>query len=168
MYSYPCIRCSCSALRPQTVQFVCVPCFDLCRIDPSNNKISLLSRPWSEDLKLLSLRWLFSDFTPFLMPAEPHLTRIFTWFGSRHFECYVTKLVPGPYQLFLPNQTTRTPSSFDIKKERKSNHLKTWGAYHLTEKSVRLVESIIISNIPVYRRIAISVTVWIQKKGEFV
>ena len=49
------------------------------------------------------------------MLAEPHLTCIFTWFGSRHFECYVTKLVPGPYQLFLPNQTTRTPSSFNMK-----------------------------------------------------
>ena len=176
------------------------------------------------------------------MPAEPHLTCIFTWFASRHFECYVTKLVPGPYQLFLPNQTTRTPSSFNPftarvldgvckvtltfesadqilwcdhsnecslpvlthgaicfskfykmkfanllkiclwlhlavkgliwsqcpKKERKSSHLKTWGAYHLTQKSVRGVESIMVSDIPVYRRIATSVTVWIQKKGEFV
>ena len=54
------------------------------------------------------------------MPAEPHLTCIFTWFGSRHFECYVIKLVPGPYQLFLPNQTTRTPSSFNMKSMSKN------------------------------------------------
>ena len=33
------------------------------------------------------------------------------------------------------------------------------GAYHLTEKSVRGVESIMVSDIPVYRRIATSVTV---------
>ena len=38
-------------------------------------------------------------------------------------------------------------------------------AYHLTEKSVRGVESIMVSDIPVYRRIATSVTVWIHKKG---
>ena len=47
-------------------------------------------------------------------------------FGSRHVECYVTKLVPGPYQLFLPNQTTRTPSSFNMKsmsKEREKNRV---------------------------------------------
>ena len=38
-------------------------------------------------------------------------------------------------------------------------------AYHLTEKSVRGVESIMVSDIPVYRRIATSVTVWIQKRA---
>ena len=39
---------------------------------------------------------------------------------------YVTKLVPRPYQLFLPNQTTRTPSSFNMKsmsKEREKNRV---------------------------------------------
>ena len=45
---------------------------------------------------------------------------------------------------------------------------KTWGAYHLTEKSGWGVESIMVSDLPVYRRNATSVTVWIQKKGEFV
>ena len=42
----------------------------------------------------------------------------------------------------------------------------TWvtrGAYHLTEKSGWGVESIMVSDLPVYRRIATSVTVWIQK-----
>ena len=43
-----------------------------------------------------------------------------------------------------------------------------WGAYHLTEKSGWGVESIMVSDLPVYRRNATSVTVWIQKKGEFV
>ena len=38
-------------------------------------------------------------------------------------------------------------------------------AYHLTEKSVRGVESIMVWDIPVYRRIATSVTVWIQKRA---
>ena len=42
------------------------------------------------------------------------------------------------------------------------------GAYHLTEKSGWGVESLMVSNLPVYRRNATSVTVWIQKKGEFV
>ena len=40
-----------------------------------------------------------------------------------------------------------------------------WGAYHLTEKSGWGVESIMVSDLPVYRRIATSVTVWIQKKA---
>ena len=40
---------------------------------------------------------------------------------------------------------------------------KTRGAYHLTEKSGWGVESIMVSDLPVYRRIATSVTVWIQK-----
>ena len=34
-----------------------------------------------------------------------------------------------------------------------------WGAYHLTEKSGWGVESIMVSDLPVYRRNAISVTV---------
>ena len=42
------------------------------------------------------------------------------------------------------------------------------GAYHLTEKSGWGVESIMVSDLPLYRRNAISVTVWIQKKGKFV
>ena len=37
--------------------------------------------------------------------------------------------------------------------------MKFWGAYHLTEKSGWGVESIMISNLPVYRRNATSVTV---------
>ena len=39
------------------------------------------------------------------------------------------------------------------------------GAYHLTEKSGWGVESLMVSNLPVYRRNATSVTVWIKKKG---
>ena len=46
--------------------------------------------------------------------------------------------------------------------------VKSGGAYHLTEKSGWGIESIMVSDLPVYRRIAISVTVWIQKRGEFV
>ena len=46
--------------------------------------------------------------------------------------------------------------------------LMIWGAYHLTEKSGWGVESIMVSDLPVYRRNATFVTVWIQKKGEFV
>ena len=34
-----------------------------------------------------------------------------------------------------------------------ARRLKTWGAYDLTEKSVRGVESIMVSDVPVYRRI---------------
>ena len=44
----------------------------------------------------------------------------------------------------------------------------TKGAYHLTEKSGWGVENIMVSDLPVCRRNATSVTVWIQKKGEFV
>ena len=39
------------------------------------------------------------------------------------------------------------------------------GAYHLTEESGWGVESIMVSDWPVYCRIATSVTVWIQKRG---
>ena len=35
----------------------------------------------------------------------------------------------------------------------------SWGAYHLTEKSGWGVESIMVSDLPVYRRVATSVTV---------
>ena len=42
------------------------------------------------------------------------------------------------------------------------------GAYHLTEKSGWVVKSIMVSDLPVYRRNATSVTVWIQKKDDFV
>ena len=38
-----------------------------------------------------------------------------------------------------------------------------WGAYYFTAKSGWDVESIMVSDLPVYRRIATSVTVWIQK-----
>ena len=44
----------------------------------------------------------------------------------------------------------------------------TRGAYHLTKKTDWGVESIMVSDLPVYRRNATSVTVWIQKRGEFV
>ena len=40
-------------------------------------------------------------------------------------------------------------------------------AYHFTEKSGWGIESIIVSDLPVYRRNTTSVMVWIQKKGEF-
>ena len=43
--------------------------------------------------------------------------------------------------------------------------------YHpsgISEKTGWGVESIMVSDLPVYRRNATSVTVWIQKKGEFV
>ena len=46
--------------------------------------------------------------------------------------------------------------------------VKSRGAYHLTEKSGWGVESIMVSDLPVYHRNATSVTVWIPKKGEFV
>ena len=59
----------------------------------------------------------------------------------------------------------------------KGNHLRVnWivyrdfsarGAYHLTEKSGWGVESIMVSDLPVYRRNATSVRVWIQNKGKF-
>ena len=38
-------------------------------------------------------------------------------------------------------------------------------AYHLTEKTGWGVESIMVSDLPVYRRNATSVTVWIQKRA---
>ena len=44
----------------------------------------------------------------------------------------------------------------------------TSSAYHLTEKSGCGVESMMVSDLPVYRRIATSVTVRILKRGEFV
>ena len=47
-------------LRPQAVQFFCLPSSDFCRTDSSNNKISFN----------LLIRWLFLNFTPFVMPAE--------------------------------------------------------------------------------------------------
>ena len=39
-----------------------------------------------------------------------------------------------------------------------------WGAYYLTEKSSWGVKSIMVSVLPVYRRNATSITVWIQKR----
>ena len=42
------------------------------------------------------------------------------------------------------------------------------GAYHLTEKFGWGVESIMVSDLPVYRRIATSVTVEIQKRANIV
>ena len=82
--------------RPQAVQFFCIPSSDFCRTDSSNKKISFN----------LLIRWLFSNLTPFVMPAERHLriTWIFVTFGSSHIECLVTKLAWRPYQLLLPNQ----------------------------------------------------------------
>ena len=44
-------------------------------------------------------------------------------------------------------------------KQFSSNLIKSWGAYHLTEKSGWGVESIMVSDLPVYRRNATSVTV---------
>ena len=41
----------------------------------------------------------------------------------------------------------------------------SWGAYHLTEESGWGVESIMVSDLPVYRRVATSVTVWIRGGG---
>ena len=66
--------------RPQAVQFFCVPSSDFCRTDSSNKKISFN----------LLIRWLFSNLTPFVMPAERHLriTWIFVTFGSSHIECF--------------------------------------------------------------------------------
>ena len=59
--------------------------------------------------------------------------------------------------------------SSDLKSILKTDLLAvSWGAYHLTEKSGWGVESIMVSDLPVYRRNAISVTVGIQKKGKFV
>ena len=47
-----------------------------------------------------------------------------------------------------------------------SKHVpESWGAYHLTEKSGWRVESIMVSDLPVYRRNATSVPVWIQKRA---
>ena len=37
--------------------------------------------------------------------------------------------------------------------------LVSWGAYHLTEKSGWGVKSIMVSDLPVYRRVATTVTV---------
>ena len=42
------------------------------------------------------------------------------------------------------------------------------GDYHLAEKSGWGIENIMVSDLPVYRRNTTSVTLWIQKKGEFV
>ena len=42
------------------------------------------------------------------------------------------------------------------------------GAYNLTEKSGWGVESIMVSDLPVYRRNATSVTGWTQKRADFV
>ena len=39
-----------------------------------------------------------------------------------------------------------------------------WGTYYLTEKSSWGVKSIMVSVLPVYRRNATSITVWIQKR----
>ena len=39
-----------------------------------------------------------------------------------------------------------------------------WGAYYLTEKSSWGVKSVMVSVLPVYRRNATSITVWIQKR----
>ena len=44
----------------------------------------------------------------------------------------------------------------------------SWGAYHLTEESGWGVESIMVSDLPVYRRVATSVMVWIRGGGECV
>ena len=41
------------------------------------------------------------------------------------------------------------------------------GAYHLTEKCVWGVESIMVSDLPVYSWNATSVSVWIQKRAKF-
>ena len=47
----------------------------------------------------------------------------------------------------------------------KAKRKESLGAYHLTEKSGWGGESIMVSNLPVYRRNATSVTVWIQKRA---
>jgi len=55
----------------------------------------------------------------------------------------------------------------DHKAEQKQRP-ETQRTYHLTEKSGWGVESIMVSDLPVYRRNATSVTVKKKKKGEFV
>ena len=63
-------------------------------------------------------------------------------------------------------ETRHTRKSKKWKTNRTSRSAKSWGAYILTEESGWGVESIMVSDWPVYCRIAISVTLWIQKRGE--
>ena len=46
-----------------------------------------------------------------------------------------------------------------VASKRRHETKKTWGAYHLTEKSGWGVESLMVSDLQVYRKITTSVTV---------
>ena len=48
------------------------------------------------------------------MKGGPRPQRLWSQVGRQTAKKY-RKLVPGPYQLFLPNQTTITPFSFNMK-----------------------------------------------------
>ena len=59
------------------------------------------------------------------------------------------------------------PMFRDKKTDAPDREVQDRGAYHLTEKSGWGVESIMVSDLPVYRGNATSVTVSFQKKNEF-
>ena len=61
--------------------------------------------------------------------------------------------------------TRHTRKSKKWKTNRTSRSAKSGGAYHVTEEFGWGVESIMVSDWPVYCRIAISVTIWIQRGG---
>ena len=62
-------------------------------------------------------------------------------------------------------ETRHTRKSKKWKTNRTSRSAKSGGAYHVTEEFGWGVESIMVSDWPVYCRIAISVTIWIQREG---
>ena len=64
--------------------------------------------------------------------------------------------------IFATNHThthTRPFKPFSFKVHMPETRTETFGAYHLTEKSGWVVESIMVSDLPVYGRIATFVTV---------
>ena len=63
-------------------------------------------------------------------------------------------------------ETHHTRKSKKRKTNWTSRSAKSGGAYHLTEKTGWGVESIMVSDWPVYCRIVTSVAVWIKKMGD--
>ena len=59
----------------------------------------------------------------------------------------------------FPSISTFTDVLFSTFVLKTGSSIETWGAYHLTEKSGWGGESIMVSNLPVYRRNVTSVTV---------
>ena len=82
-------------------QFFCLPSTDFCRTDSSNNKISFN----------LLIRWLFLNFTPFVMPAEIRqiifvtLNHFFTlWISFFIFAipCILSCSLPSSFEKWCP------------------------------------------------------------------